>query len=233
MIDIHNHTLFGVDDGPKEIEESVEMLTDAWNQGVTDVILTPHYRKGMFSYPKELIETNYTLLKQAISDKNIPIRIYLGCEYHVGHDIIMHLCNERVLTMNNSQYVLMEFPNEQNENRIIEETSSVLKADYIPIIAHVERIDALVKKPKICAYLQERGALIQCNAAAVIGKEGFWVKRFTAKLLRNQWVDVIARDAHGIKKRVNHMKEAYDYVCHKYGESYGTYLFEESCSNIF
>ncbi len=127
----------------------------------------------------------------------------------------------------------MEFPNEQNEDRIIEETSSVLKADYIPIIAHVERIDALVKKPKICAYLQERGALIQCNADAVIGKEGFWVKRFTAKLLRNQWVDVIASDAHGINKRVNHMKETYDYVCHKYGESYGTYLFEASCSDVF
>ena len=55
MIDIHTHLLFGVDDGPKTPEESVEMLKSAKAQGIDAMILTPHYRHGMFSYPKEQI----------------------------------------------------------------------------------------------------------------------------------------------------------------------------------
>ena len=55
MIDIHCHLLYGVDDGPKEIEESVKMLKSASEQGVTDIVLTPHYRRGMFKFDKELI----------------------------------------------------------------------------------------------------------------------------------------------------------------------------------
>ena len=48
MIDIHNHSLYGVDDGAKSIEISVEMLRVAKNQGIHAMILTPHYRHGMF-----------------------------------------------------------------------------------------------------------------------------------------------------------------------------------------
>ena len=56
MIDIHCHMTYGVDDGSKSIEESVAMLQEAKNQGIKAIILTPHYRHGMFTYPIEEIE---------------------------------------------------------------------------------------------------------------------------------------------------------------------------------
>ena len=63
MIDIHCHLLYGVDDGAGTIEESVAMLKEAREHGIHGMILTPHYRHGMFSYPKEEIEEHFMQLK--------------------------------------------------------------------------------------------------------------------------------------------------------------------------
>ena len=63
MIDIHCHLLYGVDDGAKTIEESVAMLEAAKEQGISAMILTPHYRHGMFAYPKEEIEEHFRILE--------------------------------------------------------------------------------------------------------------------------------------------------------------------------
>ena len=52
--DIHNHILFGVDDGSPDIKTSMEMLQMAYEDGIRDVILTPHFhpKRGMAHYSK-------------------------------------------------------------------------------------------------------------------------------------------------------------------------------------
>lgn len=55
MIDIHCHLLYGVDDGAKTIEESVAMLEAAKEQGISAMILTPHYRPGRITVQKSTI----------------------------------------------------------------------------------------------------------------------------------------------------------------------------------
>ena len=89
FIDIHNHILFGVDDGAEDIEESFDMLEDAKSQGAEAVILTPHYRHGMFGYPLERIEENYQKLDKLAA--KLGISLYLGCEYHVNSEIVANL----------------------------------------------------------------------------------------------------------------------------------------------
>ncbi len=86
MIDIHCHLLYGVDDGSKSIEESVEMLKIAKKQGITGIILTPHLRHGMFKHPLEKIERHYKKLMPYA--KKLGIELKLGTEYHVATDMI-------------------------------------------------------------------------------------------------------------------------------------------------
>ena len=45
MTDIHNHLLYGIDDGSKSIEESIEVLKEMKKCGFDNIILTPHYIK--------------------------------------------------------------------------------------------------------------------------------------------------------------------------------------------
>lgn len=43
MIDIHNHILVDIDDGPKTIEKSIALLKQAKDEGVTSIVATPHH----------------------------------------------------------------------------------------------------------------------------------------------------------------------------------------------
>lgn len=222
-IDIHNHCLYGVDDGAESFEESVEMLKEACRQQAAAVVLTPHYRHGMFAYPKEEIEKNFKILKSAAEDMGLDI--YLGCEYHVNSHIVEALNQERCHALADGDYVLTEYSYETEYSYIMQYTQQLISNGYIPVIAHVERYGCLLKKPKLCCELSDMGAMIQMNADSVLGLDGKVAERFCKKMLKNEWADIIASDAHGMKNRANHMSQCYMHVAKKYGESYAKRLF--------
>lgn len=222
LIDIHNHTLYGVDDGAESIEKSTEMLSAAREQGIDTVILTPHYRQGMFAYPVERITDHYYKLKEIA--QQMGLSLYLGCEYHVDNDMIQHFRDGRCQTLAGTDYVLTEYSHNTDYTDIVRNTRQLISCGYIPVIAHVERYQCILNKPAYCEELQELGAWIQVNADSVLGLDGFWIKRFCHKLIRHEWIDVIASDTHGIEQRANHMKQCYDYITKKYGEAYAEQL---------
>lgn len=90
MIDIHSHILPEVDDGSKNIEQSLEMLKEAERQGITDIILTPHYRHEYLT-KKEHIEKNFAQLKTAAKEHDINISLYLGQEIFAFGDMVKSL----------------------------------------------------------------------------------------------------------------------------------------------
>ncbi len=47
MIDIHSHIIPGVDDGSPNLKETEKLLKMSWNQGVTDLIATPHFSRNL------------------------------------------------------------------------------------------------------------------------------------------------------------------------------------------
>ena len=53
MIDVHSHIVFDVDDGPKTLEESLDLIGESYAQGVRTIVSTSHRRKGMFETPEE------------------------------------------------------------------------------------------------------------------------------------------------------------------------------------
>ena len=97
MVDIHNHGLFDVDDGAATLREAVRMLREAKQQGVHAIVLTPHYRHGMFKYRREIIEAQFADLKAEAEQMGMDV--YLGCEYHVNSRILEYLESGRCLAM--------------------------------------------------------------------------------------------------------------------------------------
>lgn len=229
MIDIHSHLLFGVDDGADTIEESIEMLEDARKQGVTDMILTPHYRRQMFAYPTDVIEGHFDKLRQRA--EHIDINLYLGTEYHVNSSIIEYLQNGRCKTLANSNYVLAEYEYDTEYKYIKATVQELLLHGYIPIIAHVERYGCMQELTCV-DELKDMGALIQVNADAVLGIDGFKAKQYTKKLLKSGYVDFVASDSHGMKKRKNNLGKCRDYLYKKYDSQYVDEIMEENALAI-
>jgi len=223
MIDIHSHLLYGVDDGAKDIQESLDMLMDAKKQGVEAMILTPHYRHGMFGYQKEQIEENFIELKNRASD--IGVKLYLGTEYHVNSMIIEHLKSGRCHTLADTSYVLAEYKPETEFSYIKASVQDLLFRGYIPIVAHVERY-ACMDNLKNVALLREIGVMIQVNADAVIGKDGLRAKGYVKKLLKRGYVDFVGSDCHGMKQRKSNMGKCRDYLYKKYDEHYVVKILE-------
>ena len=229
MIDIHSHILYAVDDGAKDITESIEMLKDAKEQGITAVIATPHYRHGMFAYPKEKIESHFACLKQEA--QNLGMELYLGTEQHVNSMTVEYVKSGRCHTLADSPYVLMEFKHETDFSYIKESVQDMLRHGYVPIVAHVERYACMDKLTHV-EFLKEIGAMIQVNADAVIGKNGFRMKGYTKKLLKNGLVDFVASDSHDMTDRRNHMGKCRDYLYKKYDYRYVDKILENNAREI-
>lgn len=222
-IDIHNHSLFGVDDGATDIEESVNLLRSAYNQGVSKIILTPHYRYGMFKYPVEEISKNFEQLRKEA--ENIGIEIFIGCEYHVNSKITEYLASGRCSTLAGSDYVLTEYSYDTEYEYIKKYTRELVDNGYIPVIAHAERYGCLLNDYKLCMELSDIGALIQINASSVLGYEGRESVKFCKKLLKNNIADIVASDTHDMTERVNRLNECHSYIAKKYGVGYADNIF--------
>ena len=92
IIDIHCHILPGIDDGAQTVREAREMLKMQYRDGVRKIILTPHYRPGMFEPSVSQIYRTYYRLQEEAKETNI--QLFLGREYHTGHTGAIIRCHE-------------------------------------------------------------------------------------------------------------------------------------------
>ena len=230
LIDTHCHLLFGVDDGPQKIEESVQMLVKAAEEGIGDIILTPHYRHGMFPYIKEDILRNFRALQESAAKEEI--NLYLGCEYHVDSRCTERFKSGRCLTLAGSSYILTEYSHITEYSYILTMTQNLLLTGYTPVIAHTERYPCMLKSVAHAKELRRMGAMIQINADSVLGLEGRNQKLYCKDLLKEGAADIIASDSHGIEDRVCHLRECRDLVEKKYGNEAALLLFKENPEKI-
>lgn len=229
VIDIHTHIIPNVDDGSPNLETSIFLIKEQIKQGITDIICTPHFRRGMFETSKEQIIENFNLLKQEIEKENLNINIYLGQEIYIRrYSSLDRIFQEnRVFSMNNQKYLLLEF-SYTNEIDISEIVFSCKLKGYVPIIAHIERYEYVGIEE--ANDIVEAGGLIQVNASSVIGKHGGKIKKKVKKLIKNNLVSFIASDIHSNRK--NYMQKTYKYITKKYGEELANNLFFTNASKI-
>ncbi len=225
LYDIHIHLIYGVDDGPSDIEEATEMLKSLAREGVRTMIATPHKRYGMFDYDIEKVEAHYEELKE-IAEK-LGVTLLLGCEYHACGDMIDDLKAGRVHTLADTNYVLCEFSFFTKASEMEDAVYRITANGYRPIIAHAERYGVIQEDPYFCEELKTRGAFIQINSGSILGEDGRKIRRTARNLLKYGLVDVVASDAHGMKYRKSSLAKAYSFVVKKYTECYASEIFTQ------
>ncbi|MDO4804407.1 MAG: capsular biosynthesis protein [Lachnospiraceae bacterium] len=228
IFDMHCHILPGVDDGARSMEEAMAILYDERANGVTDVIMTPHFRREMFETDRGVVYERYLEVLREARREFPEIRLYLGCEFHANMDMEELVLSDPLYRMPDTRHVLLEFSSMHPKSYIKERTYALLSRGFIPILAHVERYPPLHKDMGLISELRDMGAFIQVNANALIGKDGWGWKRFTGKLLKNNLIDFVGSDAHNTSDRTCNIKKAYDLVAKKAGRDTADRIFIEN-----
>lgn len=228
IIDIHCHILPGLDDGPKKMETSMQLLRMEYEQGVRAIIFTPHYRKHFFETTREDIIRQYMKMHRKIVRSNIRIGTHLGCECHSHHHMVKKLEEETLLTMAKSSYVLVEFSSRHNYRAIRNQIYELVNHGFQPIIAHIERYPCMVEDIDKVEELIDLGAYIQVNAGSVLGEDGRQIKKYCYRLIKKDWVHFIASDAHDCNDRSPNIGKCAAYIEKKMGNEYARKIFREN-----
>lgn len=233
MIDIHSHIIFGVDDGPATIEESIELIKLAKNQGVRIIVATSHRRKGMFETPEKVIKANFIKLKEAVQEKYPDLRLCYGGELYYSKSLMEKLEQRKVPSLNASRYILLEFSMNTPWKDIQKAVNEVNLLGLTPVLAHIERYDALAFNADRVNELIEKGCMTQVNSSHVLkqGLIGDRTKEFKKRVqffLEQDLVHCVASDMHNTTTRPPFMKEAYQLVKNEYGEDRAKALFKKN-----
>lgn len=163
MIDIHSHLLYGVDDGSETLEDSIELLKKAQSDGITDIILTPHYiRNGEYRLKaKDIIKRYHDFIKE-VKDYT-DINLYIGNELYIHSELDNMILMKDILSLNNSKYVLVEFPFREYKDDYDEYLYNLDTLGYKIIIAHPERYKYVKDDKNFVRRWTDCGYLLQVN----------------------------------------------------------------------
>jgi protein-tyrosine phosphatase len=228
MFDIHSHLLPFVDDGSSSIDDSVNLLKKAVDEGVSKIILTPHFNIGEYKLSKERIVSAFSNFSNHVKSLGVDIELYLGEEVFCNSKVYDLIKNGEVITMNNTKYLLTEFDYFEDTD-VYNYCYNILSFGYVPIIAHVERyryldFDKIVE-------LKDLGVLVQVNANSVSGEDGKVLQKRMFSLIKNNLVDFVATDIH--TRRDASLKLAQNVVLKKFKEEVANKLFIENAKILF
>jgi protein-tyrosine phosphatase len=231
MIDLHCHILPGIDDGARDLSESVNMAKKAVEQGIHTIVATPHHLNNRYENPKQSIIDRLGELNKVLLDEKIDLNVLPGQETRIYGEMIEGFEAGEILPIGNTPYLLVEF----SSNHVPRYTEKLFYdlqiKGLVPVVVHPERNQEIMERPEILYQLVKKGALTQVTAASICGDFGKKIKSFTMQLIEANLTHFIASDAHNTSNRTFKMREAFDMVQAKYGNDM-VYLFQENAELV-
>ena len=216
MIDIHTHILPNMDDGAISFDVAVELLKMEAEQGVQELVFTPHY------YGKTTVQDFLSARAEAF--KKIQNAIPQGLKTRLGAEVMMTGINDPSdealcsLAIEGTKCVLLEFPFTLRWSSLLFERVSdfIAETGYTPIIAHIERYREVARNPLLVTQLVQMGCLIQLNACALIDKRS---RRLALALIKHGLVHCLGSDTHDLERRAPDYAKAKTQIERLGGES--------------
>ena len=228
VVDFHAHILPGIDDGSRCMEESIKMLQQEADQGVTCVVATPHFYAN-HQRPEEFLEqrarAEETLRKEMVKYPDLP-EILVGAEvyYFPGMSNSEFLLE---LAIGGTRYIMIEMPQTPWRPSMFEELEMIRhRLGLIPIVAHLDRYIRPFHTYGIPEQLARMGMLVQVNGSAFLRKDK---QRLALRMLKKGQIQLLGSDCHDPMERKPNLQNAVAVVEKKLGRDSLTLVraFEE------
>jgi protein-tyrosine phosphatase len=204
MIDLHCHLLPGIDDGPRTLEEALELARIASDNGIRKSVVTPHIHPGRYENDLRIISEAVAAFRVALAEHDIPLQLGIGGEVRIGPELMIMLQQETIPflgELDGYRIMLLEFPHSHIPPGSDKLVNWLLQRNIRPLIAHPERNkDVLRHLDKITPFVQ-MGCLLQVTAGSVAGAFGPAAQTRAVELLECGWVTILASDAHNREHR--------------------------------
>lgn len=210
MTDLHAHILPGLDDGAENAEDSVEMAAIAADSGVAFIVATPHsYGNECSGFAfRDSVLSSLEYIQNEIDAQGIPIRLLPGMEIYGTHETAEQLERNDLLTINNTEYALIEFDFEERPREIYDILHPVMSLGITPVIAHPERYSCICESVSVAEELVAHGCLLQINKGSLLGAFGGEIMKTAMMLVKQGLAFCVASDAHSPVRRTTDMREA-------------------------
>ena len=196
MIDFHSHIIPNVDDGSMSVEETFDLLSEAKVAGFDAIISTSHYIENSYESPANEREVWINALQENIDTQKIELKLYLGNEIYFTPNIIKLLEERKAVSINNSNYVLFEFPLNTKPMNIYDVVYDMIADKIIPVLAHPERYSFVQKEPELIYDLIQAGVMMQSNYGSILGKYGEKAQIIVKRFFQNNMVHFLGTDVH-------------------------------------
>lgn len=215
MIDIHSHILWGIDDGPETLDDSLAMLRAAAAAGTTDIVATPH-ANSVYRFDPAIIRSRIVELRERHQGRP---HVHFGCDFHLSMPNVGDaLANPTKYTINAGRFLLVELPEMFSQESIGRALELLLREEMIPVITHPERNPVLQRSPEVMDEWINQGCFIQLTAQSLTGRFGKLAQRSALSCLRKGRAHFVASDAHDVRDRQPRLDIVVDLLQKEVGE---------------
>ena len=234
-IDVHTHILPGIDDGSRRTEESLRMLTEERQQGVTTVACTPHFYASQYSMQRfldmrseslkrisRLYRSGQEAAETGESARELP-QLLIGAEIYYfpgcGRADLSPLCYQRLDAVSGTMtpvltpdpLVMIEMPFSPWTDRVCQDVRDIIeKQNLTVILAHVERYYEIQKDLTVWNRVFALPVIPQINGASLVPRGFFHKKqsRWCMQFLQEHPNTLLGSDCHDMDHRRPDLQDA-------------------------
>lgn len=213
MIDLHCHFLPGIDDGAQTIEQALELARLAVADGITIAAMTPHVHVGRYDNSRTGIVEKTEAFQRVLEHKGIPLKVFPAGEVRLNYEVMDLVTADEAPFLGELEgyrIMLLEFPHSQVPVGADKLVQWLFTQKIRPLIAHPERNkDVMRSHAKIEPFIN-MGCMLQVTAGSLVGQFGAPAKAAAEYFLAQNWVGVLATDAHDAVHRPPNLGVARD-----------------------
>lgn len=232
FVDMHHHFLYGVDDGARSFEQMAAMLSCAVENGVSDLVATPHATPGHKPFPLERCLEHLDKANAWCEQNGANLRLHLGAEIFYTDNTVRLLDERQIPTLAGTSFVLVEFSPDTPYSRLMGAARELGSAGYTAIYAHIERYRCLRKVRRVQELRDHFDVHMQVNASTLIDHQSLGTRLWLRSCFKAGLIDLASSDAHNTSTRRCRMRDCYQSLLDAYDEETARFLCHDCACEL-